>query len=325
VVGLGAGGNGTAWVALTNFAQGRYEIYGPFTTNATIPLGSLPDHGYLSALGQVYALVIVSGGASVSINHMVLSYDNLADPTFSIAGTIVDEHGSALPGIIVESNPNFKSAVTDLQGNYLIGVDAADTYTVTPQGNVTNHTFTPPDAAVVVNGQETGADFTGSRVDIIGHIENSDGVGTKGVLLTLMPGGNTTFSDANGNYFFANVLNNNYTVTPTLATYTFNPPNLPANVAGADVEGVDFEATGGAPTFTISGLVLEGGNPLQGVFITLTPGYALAQTDSLGFYKFSGLADQTDYLLTPNKGNYTFSPAASTVPVDGGSVPNQDF
>lgn len=325
VVGLSTSGNGTAWVALPNYAAGSYDIYGPFTGNTTVDLGELPGHSYISSGGQSYVVVIVSGGASVSIDFVMLRYDNLNSPPLSIAGTILDEHGLPLPGIEVQTNPLFLSAVTDLDGEYFIGVPTADTYDVTPQGSITNHTFMPSTASVVVDGNETGVDFVGSRVDIFGSILDTDGNGIKGVLLTLTPGGATTLSNASGDFIFSNVPSNSYTVTPILATYTFDPPSAAANVVGGDVMGVDFLASGGAPTYTISGLILDGGAPVPSVAVTLTPGYLTAFTDSNGFYKFAGLADQTTYSLTPARTGYTFTPPVLPVPIDGSSVPNQNF
>jgi hypothetical protein len=50
-------------------------------------------------------------------------------------------------------------------------------------------------------------------------------------------------TDANGNYTINGLVDGSYTVTPTLKGYTFTPATASATVSGADVTGVDFNAT----------------------------------------------------------------------------------
>jgi hypothetical protein len=50
-------------------------------------------------------------------------------------------------------------------------------------------------------------------------------------------------TDASGNYTISGLNDGTYTVTPTLAGYTFAPATASATVSGADVTGVNFTAT----------------------------------------------------------------------------------
>lgn len=76
-----------------------------------------------------------------------------------------------------------------------------------------------------------------------GTITNdASGLALSGVELTLDPGGATAVSDSAGNYTFANVTAGQYTLTPTLAGYTFSPPSYTLDLEGLAM-GVDFTAT----------------------------------------------------------------------------------
>jgi hypothetical protein len=88
---------------------------------------------------------------------------------------------------------------------------------------------------------------------------------------------------------------------------------------------VDFEYEGGAPTFSVFGTIeLAGGEPVEGVFLTLNPGSKFAVTDSSGNYSFSGLG-AGNYSLTPTLGLYTFAPTEREFEITNASVNNQDF
>lgn len=69
----------------------------------------------------------------------------------------------------------------------------------------------------------------------------SSGAGLSGVILTLEPGGATATSDSAGDYYFAAVTAGQYTLTPTLAGYTFSPEYYNLNLNGLATD-VDFSA-----------------------------------------------------------------------------------
>ncbi|HED12907.1 MAG TPA: hypothetical protein ENI62_04515, partial [Gammaproteobacteria bacterium] len=59
----------------------------------------------------------------------------------------------------------------------------------------------------------------------------------------------TTTTDGSGNYSFTGLANGAYTVTPSLAGYSFSPTNFAVTLSGADSTGNDFVST-----FTISSI-----------------------------------------------------------------------
>jgi hypothetical protein len=131
-------------------------------------------------------------------------------------------------------------------------------------------------------------------------------------------------TDASGNYSFSALTSGVYTVTPTLAGYTFTPTSSLVTVSGADVTGKDFVATANTPgTYSITGAV--SGSVAQGVSITLT-GTATASTttDNSGNYSFANLANGS-YTVTPSLSGYTFSPTSSAITINGADSTAHDF
>ncbi len=77
------------------------------------------------------------------------------------------------------------------------------------------------------------------------------------VLVTLSDDGSaTTWTDANGNYTFTNLVNGSYTVTPSLDGYAFAPVSAAANISGSNVTVPNFVST--ADSITYSQTDLEG-------------------------------------------------------------------
>ncbi len=320
-VGLATGNNSTAWVGVSNYVSNTWEFYGPFTGLASIDLNNF---GYLSGTGQFYALVMAYNGSTVTDNYLVLTYDNVIAADFSIAGTVLDEHGAPIGGARVSLDPEFTEVTTNAQGEYYLPCLAAGDYTVTPS-SLDDYAFTPASTTVTVAGHETGVDFAASRVDVQGRITTAEGAGVAGVQLTLEPGGRTALSGADGGFEIRNVMAGNYTIAPILAGYTFQPLGRNIIVAAVDFTGADFTATGGAPTWALRGTVaLASSMGVAGVTLVLNPGYRIATTDVNGDFAFYELGDGT-YHLAPAFGFYTFAPVQSTVIVDGASVNNADF
>ena len=72
------------------------------------------------------------------------------------------------------------------------------------------------------------------------------GTGSSGVLITLSGGKSTsTTTDSSGNYSFAGLGNGSYTVTPSLAGYTFNPTSTTVSIVNNNNQVANFTATAG--------------------------------------------------------------------------------
>ena len=114
----------------------------------------------------------------------------------------------------------------------------------------------------------------------------------------------TTSTDVNGNYSFTVLFGGNYSVTPSLANYSFAPQSQSFNLLTSD-QTANF--TGTRP-YSISGQTVSGAT------VTLSGSQSATTTaDSNGFYYFDGLATTGTYTVTPSKANYnTFIPASQT-------------
>ncbi len=146
-----------------------------------------------------------------------------------------------------------------------------------------------------------------------------------GVTITLSGNGSSsTKTDSNGNYSFNGANNGNYTITPSMTGYAFNPTSINATVNNANLTGQNFTSVSTAvPTYTISGKV--SGAVVSGVTITLTgTGSSSTTTDSGGNYSFDN-AENGSYMLTASLSGCAFSPGSISVTVAGADVTEQNF
>ena len=101
-----------------------------------------------------------------------------------------------------------------------------------------------------------------------------------------------------------------YTITPTLAGYIFNPPQVTVPSLTA-VTSHDFVAT----ALGISGRITTvAGAAVSGVAVQLSGSLARsATTNTRGEYQFTGLTAGGDYIVTPVKAGVVFHPAKAVV------------
>ncbi|HTP25384.1 MAG TPA: SdrD B-like domain-containing protein, partial [Anaeromyxobacteraceae bacterium] len=91
----------------------------------------------------------------------------------------------------------------------------------------------------------TGRDFTAQASAQSPYIVSGavSGAIADGVLITLSGESNDTTTTANGGlYSFSGLANGTYTITPSLAGYTFTPASISGTVDDADVTGQNFTA-----------------------------------------------------------------------------------
>lgn len=161
-----------------------------------------------------------------------------------------------------------------------------------------------------------------SPVSISGSITGSTGAPLINVRVQLSGTQNaSTITDSNGNYRFSNLPGGgNFTVTPSLPNFDFNPPNRSYTNLTANQIGQNF--TGTKTRFSISGQVVTPNGastvPQSGVIITLsgTAGRT-ATTDANGFYIFNDLL-AGNYTVTPNKEGFIFAPSFIDVTITDG-------
>ncbi|MFA5322283.1 MAG: carboxypeptidase regulatory-like domain-containing protein [Smithella sp.] len=135
----------------------------------------------------------------------------------------------------------------------------------------------------------------------------------------------STTTNSAGEFSFTGLENGTYTITPSLANYTFEPENAEIVINGEDVDDIDFAATYSESVgpYSISGVVT--GYLSQGVTITLSgDADKTTTTNASGNYSFTGLADG-NYAVTPSFTDSGFTPAILDVVVSGASETDKDF
>lgn len=183
----------------------------------------------------------------------------------------------------------------------------------------TGATWAYRDAVGITAGGTTTVDLSYPGHSIAGAVS---GAVTSGVTLTLSGGASRTTTSGNGGaYVFANLANGSYTVTPSLAGYTFSPASRSVTVSGGSVAAQDFTAT--AVTHVISGVV--SGAATSGVTVTLSgAASAVTTTGAGGAYTFAGLADGS-YTVTASLAGYAFTPPSQAVTLAGADVAGRNF
>ncbi|HJV49344.1 MAG TPA: carboxypeptidase-like regulatory domain-containing protein [Geothrix sp.] len=210
------------------------------------------------------------------------------------------------------------TAVTDPSGAYAFPGLTDGAYTVTPALN--GYVFAPESRSVTVGGADvTGQDFTSTsaRHSISGQVS---GAVTVAVTITLS-GAKTamTTTDASGTYTFADLADGDYTMTPSLGGYVFNPEARGATVGGADVTGQDFVCS---IPHTISGTV--SGAVVADIDLFLDTGYPRIKTDAKGNYLFTGVA-QGWHTVKASLPGYVVAPASRLVQVADTDLTSIDF
>ena len=261
-----------------------------------------------------------------------LSQDETADFTgnlnqWSISGSIMAGSTplASVQVAISKDGEQLVETTTDGSGSYTFtNLDAGSTYVITPI--LTHYTFSPQSNTIVDLGGNETVDFSGSldQWTISGTI--TDGTsGLSGVTVNLTGDSTaTSITDTNGNYSFTNLdAGKNYSVTPALLNYTFNPGNLTFTDLSQD-ETTDF--TGNLNQWSISGIITDGNEPISGVTVNLTgDSTATTITDISGSYSFSNLNAGATYTITPSKANITFIPANLTYTDLGDDITDANF
>lgn len=156
---------------------------------------------------------------------------------------------------------------------------------------------------------------------VSGRVTNGNGDGLPGVHLALGTT-TTTTTDPDGYYSFFGLDEGSYSLTPTLADYTFSPVSTMVSV-GPDATDKDFVAS--RRLYVISGKVTTPADvPVPGV--TLAMGEQSAVSDAQGMYAFTDLLSG-NYTIKPTLDGYGFSPVQRSLAIDParGDVTDADF
>ena len=252
----------------------------------------------------------------------------LAQEVYDISGTVTLTGGAAS---VTEVTLTLSGDATDTtspasDGSYSLAAPIDGNYTVTP--SLEGYVFEPiertyePLAADAVN-----QDFTGTApYEISGTVALVGGpASVTEVTLTLNGDATDTTSPASdGSYSLAAPPDGDYTVTPSLEGYVFEPIGRTYEPLAADAVDQDFAGTA---LFDISGTVALVGGPDSVTDVTLTLSGDATDTTSPaadGTYSFTNLEDG-DYAVTPSLGLYDFDPVSRPYsPLDSDQT-GQDF
>jgi PKD repeat protein len=143
--------------------------------------------------------------------------------------------------------------------------DPTASYTYTTSGTYTCR------LRVTDNDSETGTDTASISVNTVVHYYSVSGTvtmaeagGLADVWMQLTPGYQDR-TQASGAFTLEYILEGTYTLTPTLAGWTFSPATLPITLSGADITGQDFTAYS-TPIADLTGSPLIGNAPLTANF-----------------------------------------------------------
>jgi hypothetical protein len=176
---------------------------------------------------------------TATISGSNISNVNFTMQTWSISGVVSVSSGTTL----ILSGAGSASTAPDASGNYSFNGLPNGAYTVTPTN--AGFTFSPANQAINLSeSNASGINFTGtpkptwSISGTIGPASLGSGslVGLSGSQSA------ATSADGSGNYFFSNIMNGTYTVTPSQTGATFTPASKLAAVNGASVSNVNFTA-----------------------------------------------------------------------------------
>ncbi len=179
-------------------------------------------------------------------------------PQYSISGTV---NGDVAYGVTINltSATIPSTTTTDVSGKFSFTGLYNGEYTITP--SLTGYKFSPSSLAATVSGADvSGNNFTAaaitepaSRYSISGTVtEAVTNVAKYQVLITLSGDGSaTTKTGTSGQYTFSNLVPGNYTLTASLAGYTFSQSFLtdPANIITANLTHENFTATANQTTY----------------------------------------------------------------------------
>ena len=268
----------------------------------------------MGAIGGSFGLV--SGDMKLSGNSSPIAKiaSAIQDGTYSISGTVLDNHVNRLNGVSVSDGVG-DVVITGQDGTYQFNNLFPGDYTIT--SNLDGYTFSPANQQVtLVDSDQTGIFFIGTRLYTI-----QGNAGAGGVTLSYTDVTPKTITAADdGSYAFTIPEGWYGTVTPSLAGFVFTPTYCLYNDVISDQSNQDYTTT---PAYTISGTVLDYlGAALPGVTLTVDASHTATSADD-GSYTIAGVVAGI-YTVTPSKTGYAFNPSNWKVTV-GPNVSGKDF
>ncbi|UCG58103.1 MAG: hypothetical protein JSU70_01085 [Phycisphaerales bacterium] len=234
-----------------------------------------------------------------SVTDQQVSQDYTAQRiTFVVSGSV------GQPGVLMDGLP--KRPVSGANGSYSTIVDYGWSGKVTPRK--AGYEFNPPSREYKpLASAQTNQDYTAAPVTytISGKIISKDGP-VEGVLMMTTLGGPTGTTSASGEYSLEVRYGWRGPVTPAKEGYTFTPKNRTYEPVSRDQTSQGF--AGEVIMLSISGAVILGGTPIEGVLISADNKGTSDTTDAKGRYTIKvpfGWSGK----VTPTKEGLVFTPA----------------
>ncbi len=217
--------------------------------------------------------------------------------TYTISGSVGEE------GVVMNGLPG--NPVSDRAGIYRAIVRYGFSGTVTPRRE--GYSFDPPKRQYDdVISDLANEDYTATLAQhIISGTIISDRGPVEDVFVVADMGGGSATADASGRYELPVDYGWKGTITPTKEGYTFAPVNKRYPSVTRDQTNQSYTAK--VLTFTISGSVIIGGTPIDGVLVTASEGGGSDITDSKGKWIVTVPYGWTGE-ITPTKEGFVFSP-----------------
>jgi hypothetical protein len=236
--------------------------------------------------------------------------------TYSLSGYVLTADGDRVAGVLMElfgPTTEYFHTLTDSDGHYSFdAVPESVEFLLLP--SLSGYIFDPEAVGIYLQYHQT-VDFEATSTatyNISGYVETNIGDGVEGVSMELHGPTETlvTFTDSYGYYSFDDLAQGDYTLTPTLDSYVFDPEEQTFTDLQAD-ETADFTATSTA-TYSISGYVTRSdGVGLEFVLISLYGGGQSTSTFTHGdgSYSFDDLPAGGNYVVSaPGCCLYIFDP-----------------
>jgi hypothetical protein len=230
------------------------------TVIATMTADSSGNYTFNSIANGTYIVTPTKTGFSISPSSQTVTVSgaNATVPNFTatavtggITGAITPSTaGSGAVVTISQNGTTVASVTSNSSGTYTFSNVANGNYNVTP--TKTGFAMNPTTQTVTVNGTTaTVPNFTATAVawTVSGAITPS--ASGSGASLALTQGATTigtAVANSSGIYSFAAISNGTYTVTPSKAAFTFNPPSQSVTVNGANATVPNFTAVAAPPT-----------------------------------------------------------------------------
>lgn len=221
--------------------------------------------------------------------------------TFAISGT------AGVPDALMDGLPG--NVVTGPGGTYTTTVEYGWDGRVTP--TKAGYTFEPPfrQYADLIQAQ-TNQHYKATLLKhTISGTVSSDKGPIEGALVSADHGGGSSKTDTNGQYTLTVDYGWGGTITPSKEGYTFNPPNKRYEPITEDQTYQGYAAA--LMTFTISGTVTIGGDPIEGVSVVASNEGGSFMTGADGKYTITVPYGWTG-TVTATKEGYEFDPPSKT-------------